>query len=63
MNERPYRLVKIPIIEPLDYLNVWEHTPVDFFKYGQYPRFIRPIRPPYIKYEIMKEEIKEKQND
>ena len=23
--------------------NVYEHTPLDYFKYGEYPRFIRPV--------------------
>ena len=55
----PYRLIKVPIIEPLNIIDIFEHTPADYYKYGQYPRFIRPIRPPYIKYEICKERIKE----
>ena len=55
----PYRLVKVPIYEPLNHIDIYEHTPANFYKYGQYPRFINPIRPPYIKYEICKERIKE----
>ena len=33
----------VPIIEPLDMRTVWEHTPLDYYRYGEYPRFIRPI--------------------
>jgi len=58
-NNTPYRLVKVPIVETITPFNLYEHTPADFYKYGQYLRFIRPIRPPDIKYEICKERIKE----
>lgn len=35
----------IPVIEPMDprRCNVYEHTPLDYYRYGEYPRFIRPI--------------------
>lgn len=33
----------VPIIEPLDIRFVWEHTPLDYYRYGEYPRFIRPV--------------------
>lgn len=35
----------IPIIEPMDPRrgNVYEHTPLDYYKHGEYPRFIRPV--------------------
>ena len=55
----PYRLVRVPIKEPFSWHNIYEHTPVDFFKYGEYPRFIRPIGAHQPKYEICKEQIKE----
>ena len=58
-NSTLHKLVKVPIFEPITRFNIYEHTPADFYKYGQYTRFIRPIRPPYIKYEICKERIKE----
>ena len=34
----------VPIIEPMDYrrCNVYEHTPADIAKYGEYPRYINP---------------------
>lgn len=36
---------RIPIIEPLDFrrCNVFEHTPMDYYRYGEYPRFLRPV--------------------
>lgn len=37
---------RIPVIEPLNTATVWEHTPLDYYRYGLYPRFIRPPRPP-----------------
>lgn len=42
MNKFP---MKVPVIEPLDIrrCNVYEHTPLDYYKYGEYPRFIRPV--------------------
>jgi hypothetical protein len=33
----------IPVIEPLNIHNLFEHTPLDYYRYGEYPRFIRPI--------------------
>lgn len=35
----------VPIIEPMDIrrCNVYEHTPLDYYRYGEYPRFIRPV--------------------
>lgn len=40
-----YRPVLVPVIEPMDprRCNVYEHTPLDYYRYGEYPRFIRPI--------------------
>lgn len=37
------QLKRVPIIEPLDLRTVWEHTPLDYYRYGEYPRFIRPV--------------------
>ena len=31
------------VIEPLDMRTIWEHTPLDYYRYGEYPRFIRPV--------------------
>ena len=53
-DSRPYRLVKVPIIEPVTIHNLFEHTPLDYYKYGEYPRFIRPVRPPDVRYEVFK---------
>lgn len=36
-------LVLVPVIEPLDIRTCWEHTPLDYYRYGEYPRFLRPI--------------------
>jgi hypothetical protein len=51
----PYKLVKVPIIEPLTLQNVYEHTPLDVYKYGEYPRFIRPVGAHQPRFEIVKE--------
>jgi hypothetical protein len=34
---------RVPIIEPVDPRFCWEHTPLDIYRYGEYPRFIRPV--------------------
>ena len=41
----------VPIIKPLDVRSVYEHTPLDYYRYGEYPRFIRPPRRPECKAE------------
>ena len=35
----------VEVIEPMDPRrgNVYEHTPLDYYRYGKYPRFIRPV--------------------
>ena len=35
----------IPVIEPMDprRANVYEHTPLDYYRYGEYPRFLRSV--------------------
>lgn len=37
--------MRVPVIEPMDPRrgNIYEHTPLDYYKYGEYPRFIRPV--------------------
>ena len=35
--------IRVPIVEPLDMRTIWEHTPLDYYRYGEYPRFIRPV--------------------
>lgn len=37
--------MKVPVIERMDYrrYNVYEHTPLDYYKYGEYPIFLRPV--------------------
>lgn len=37
------RVVRVPIMEPLDLRTMWEHTPLDYYRYGEYPRWIRPV--------------------
>ena len=36
--------ILVPIIEPLRLPLIYEHPPVAPGKYGEYPRFIRPVR-------------------
>lgn len=43
MTEQTMKWVRAPIIEPLDPRTMWEHTPLDYYRYGEYPRFIRPV--------------------
>lgn len=40
-----YRWIRVPVIEPMDFrrLNVFEHPPVSYYRYGEYPRDISPI--------------------
>jgi hypothetical protein len=52
-----FRYKKIPLTEPLNLHNIFEHTPLDYYKYGEYPRFIRPIGAHQPRYEIIKERI------
>ena len=35
----------IPVIEPMDPRRgtVYVHTPLDYYRLGEYPRFIRPV--------------------
>lgn len=35
------KLIRVPIPERLDMRTIWEHPPLDYYRYGQYPRFIR----------------------
>lgn len=35
--------IRVPVREPLRISHCWEHTPLDYFRYGEYPRFIRPV--------------------
>ena len=54
----PYKLVKVPIVEPVTLYDLYEHTPLDIHKHGEYPRFIRPVGVHQPRYEIVKERIK-----
>lgn len=47
--EQARKWIEVPVIEPIDPRYVWEHTPVDYYRYGEYPRIIRPVRPPECK--------------
>lgn len=40
----PVWFIEVPIIESMDPRrgNIWEHTPLDFWR-GEYPRFQRPV--------------------
>ena len=52
--------IKIPVIEEMDYraMNVFEHPPLSYFRYGEYPRYISPIgaHPPRVKIVRIKHE-------
>ncbi len=37
--ERP-GWIRVPDIEPLDIRTCWEHMPLDYHRYGEYPRFL-----------------------
>lgn len=37
--------VRIPVPTPLNPVAVWEHTPLDYYGRGEYPRFLRPVGP------------------
>lgn len=30
---------RVPVIEPIDPRYCWEHMPLDYYRYGEYPRF------------------------
>jgi len=50
----PFHYENRPVIEPLTMHNIWEHTPLDYYKYGEYSRFIRPVGAHQPRYEIVK---------
>ena len=37
--------ISIPVPEEISFVHhtVFEHTPLDYYKYGEYPRFISPV--------------------
>lgn len=35
--------IRVPIREPLTIHSLFEHTPLDYYRYGAYPRFIRRV--------------------
>ena len=37
------KFVKKPIKYVVDIHNLYEHQPLDIYKYGEYPRFITPV--------------------
>jgi hypothetical protein len=39
-----YELKLKPVVVPLNPVSVWEHTPASYYRTGEYPRFIRPVR-------------------
>lgn len=39
-----FRWIRQPIQEKLNMFNMWEHTPLDYYRYGEYPRFLRSVR-------------------
>ena len=45
--------VRKPIIRPINNIDVWEHTPLDYYRYGEYPRFLRPPGPRMGDFELL----------
>ena len=43
-----------PVPTKLNITTMWEHTPLDYYKYGEYPRFINPVRPAGLETEWVK---------
>lgn len=39
-----FRWIRVPVPMQLTPSTVHEHTPLDPYRYGEYPRFIRPVR-------------------
>ena len=35
--------IRVPVKEKLEVAHCWEHTPLDYYRYGEYPRFVRPV--------------------
>ncbi len=56
---KPYKLIKVAIIEPLNIHNIYEHTPLDYYKYGEYPRFIRPVGAHQPRYEVIAKKLED----
>lgn len=58
-----WRSIEVPVIEPMDHRcgNVFEHTPLDYYACGEYPRFLRPVgaHQPRTKTKWIKVEIEE----
>ena len=38
-----YRWIRQPVPETLHVSTVYEHTPLDVYRYGEYPRVLRPV--------------------
>ena len=38
-----HRLEFVPVFEPLNIHNFFEHTPLDYYRYGEYPRYLSAI--------------------
>ena len=45
MSEANQEVYLVPIIRPINVIDVWEHTPSDYYRRGEYPRYIRPVGP------------------
>ena len=53
--------IRVPIIEEINIENVWEHPPLDYYRYGEYPRFLRNPNPGVHKWKWSKIEEKGEQ--
>lgn len=38
-----YKWILQPVIDPLYPVTAYEHTPADYYRSGEYPRFLRPV--------------------
>lgn len=54
MSKPTWQWYRRPIIKKLTMQNIWEHTPLDYYRYGLYPRYISGIRTGELPFEWVK---------
>lgn len=54
MSEPTWQWIKKPLVKKLTMQNIWEHEPLDYYRYGLYPRYISGIRTEALPYEYVK---------
>lgn len=42
LREASWKRIRVPIVGRLPLHLMYEHPPLNYYKYGEYPRFIRP---------------------